>query len=329
MSDELTDFLHLDLADTWQVTQIGWCWFLQGRSEANEEPRQPLTPTKVFCSTAGSCSSEASSKEQIAYFISTNCPSDKYFRMGTIDQTIRWTQLRSDYIGIAKCFLAFDTEEDPLIDRLNSENDQFDEWDYQHIWSYANAFQIMYTVLSKRWPKIKQVFQKLGKQDPRFHLEIDNSYEFFATLVQETADLEVKKYYEKFFENRASDLGRLVTLKRREIGQVNLPKSISGKDLINQNREITGDEKSELQELIKPHTSSDVSTFQKFQSVWKCLAQQDSWLLEQLENYKTCFDGIWAQEQAATHKPEIKHHRPSETWLKGIRRVNQRGQYKK
>lgn len=147
--------------------------------------------------------------------------------------------------------------------------------------------------------------------------------------MQETADLEIKKCYEKFFENRSSDFGRLVTLKRREIGQVNLPKGIAKKGLANQNREITTDEKSELRELIKPHTSSDISTFTKFKSVWEWLAQRDSWLLEQLENYKTCFDGIWAQEQAATHKPELKHHRPSETWLKGVRRVNQRGQYKK
>lgn len=162
MSDELADFLHLDLAYIWHATQIGWCCLLDGRSKPNEEPHQSLTLTNVFCPTAGSCSSDASVKEQIAYFISTNCPSDKYFRMGTRDQAFRWTQLRSDYIGIAKCFLAFGTEEDPLIDRLNSENDQFDEWAYRHIWSYANAFQILYIVLSERWPQIEQVFQKLA-----------------------------------------------------------------------------------------------------------------------------------------------------------------------
>lgn len=143
------------------------------------------------------------------------------------------------------------------------------------------------------------------------------------------ADLEIKKCYENFFENRASDFGRLVTLKRREIGHVNLPKGTAKKGLTNQSREITGDEKSELRELIKPRISSDVGTFTKFQFVWEWLAQRDPRLFEQLENYKICFDGIWAQEQAATHKPELKHHRPSETWLRGARRVNQRGQYKK
>jgi hypothetical protein len=329
MSDELTDFLHLDLADTWQATQIGWCWLLQGRSESNEETHQSPTPIKVCCSTAGSSSSEASVKEKVAYLISTNCPSNKYFRMGTIDQTIRWVQLRSDYIGIAKCFLALDTEEDPLIDRLNSENDQFDEWAYQHIWSYAKAFQILYLVLGDRWSQIEQGFQKLGKRYPGFQIEINNSHDFFMALVQETADLEIKKCYESFFEDRTSGFGRLVTLKRREIGKMIAPKNLANKGSLHQKREITDDEKSELRKLTKPRTSGGLSTFTKLEIVWNFLAQRDPWLLEQMERYKACLDGIWAQEQAATHKPELKHNRLSETWWRGVRRINQRSQYRK
>jgi hypothetical protein len=315
--------------DAWQATQIGYCLLLTSRISAADNPDLDATKAKFFCHTAGSKSADASTKEKLAYWISTHCPSNEYAKRASFDQLIRWLELRSDYIGISKCFLALNSEEDPLRKRLDDPDDRFDDWDYQQIWSYAKAFGIIYEVLTQRWMKFRRAALKLAQYDSELAFEIDNPWVLFITLIQETADLEIQKCFELLHEDRTFDYGRLVTLKRREIGKAGPSKGKKQQTCPETQQELAPAEKSELQKLLQHQIDKKLPLFTRVQAVWELLAREDTWLFEQLEFYKALWNDIWVQEQDATHKPELKEHRPSETWHRGRKRINKRGPRKK
>jgi hypothetical protein len=301
-----------------------------------EDTQHSAIKYKIECSYAGFREPDASPEELIAFFLSTHCPSNSHLGENIIrlseDQLVHWLQIRNDYIAILKCFVILQTDPEPSTSKFNSKTDPFDEWAYNQIWSYARTLNLLYGVLHHAWPKFKLVFERLSQEEALSQYfedfaDLENPYELFVEIVQEAAELDFQKCFQPFFEDKASEYGRLVTLKRREFGKVSRPKS---KDSASQlPRFLSSDEKVELRQLLTEYRLQSQPLFIRFQVAWELLALRDPQASEQLHRYVALCDEIWAQEQDATHKPELKAHRPSETWYRGKKRVNQRGPYKK
>ena len=315
----------LDADLGWSFIPVGYCGVFYRELPNPENPDQTLTQFLMQphpAGIAGNGSPAAHLKERLAHFMCTHCPAEKYARRGTWDQVMRCAELLHDYMAIAQCFLAIDSDIDPLQQRLESSEDNLDEWAHQQIWYYAHAFQVLYEVLLARWDAIQEAFHKLSRKDPRFKLNHNDIYSFYTTLIEEVANSEIQACFAPLFEDKPKPLGQLATLKRREMGD-----TISVKT--REKREITSDEKMQIKELSQKYIDKSCGLFQDLQVAWKLLSQQDSWLQNQLVAYEKLFCKIWKQEQSATHKPSLKKHRPSETWAKGKRRLNQRGKYDK
>jgi hypothetical protein len=326
---------NLDPDSGWLFQHIGYCGVSYCEFQNPQIPDQSLThywTTVISENIVGDPSPDAPLKERLAYFMCTQCPADKYGRRGTWDQVMRWVELRNDYIAIAQCFLAFDSGKDPLKSRLEDPDDSMDNWTYQQLWAYAKAFQILYEVLTEKWEifsrattTIKIEAHDCETQKKSFDLKSfeGNLYNLLSTLTAEVSNQEIHAIIqEKFLEYKSKDYGRLVTLKRREISEV---RDIKTRKI----NKLTASERKEIQTLSRKHQTEGFSLFSKIDLMWTILSSKDSWLAQKLTDYKDNFIEIWTRDQEATHKPDLKKHRPSETWIKGHRKSNRRGKYNK
>ncbi len=327
MIDDSTAINDVDLNDVfnpdsgWSFFSIGYCGIFYGEFP---DPKKPGTFQTQFLmmphpsGTVGSDSPDAPLKERLAHFMSTQCPAYIDFRNSTHDQVTRWAEIRNNFIDLARCFVDLQSSQDVLNCFAENQDTSAESWPYRQLIARAGCFQIIYEVFTQKWDEIKIAFEQSAQCDASYSSPGD-PYDFYTALLSEVSGHEIERIFQTYFKDLSNYFGRLVSLKRRELGR-------ASKGRIG----LTRAEMKELSEKWQHYLGDRNTFFPKLQDVWMKLAlYDDAWLAEKFSAYCDLQEEIYRLEQAATHKPELKHHRPSETWEGGQQRQRKRGKYSK
>jgi|GEM_PF-3479492 len=328
MIDDSTKLNEINLdnlfnpASGWQFFSIGHCGIFYGEFPNPKILGEFQTQFLMMphpSGTIGNDAPEAPLKARLAHFMSTKCPGYIDFRRSTRDQVTRWAEIRNNFIDIAICLMNLSCSQD-VLDFFEDHNDNSAEsWPYQQLIAKAGCFYVIYEVLDQKWGEIKSAFEQFAESDSAYQFPNYESYWFYTALLSEISGHEIERIFQPYFEDFNHYFGRLVSLKRRELG-----KASKGR------KGVTRAEIKELREKTYHYVGNRNTFFPKLQHVWITLAiNGDEWLADKFRAYCDLQDKIYRLEQAATHKPELKHYRPSEAWQSGQWQQNKRGKYDK
>lgn len=260
-------------------------------SPNNEQGNTYFVPT---WKNVGSKSEMATDEERIARAISDMPHADYFITFTTFDQVREWIGCKDCFVEIAQCFLTEQGQPDDLL-LAELKAGRIDQFSYDYIWTEANIYKSLWSILKKKAEVIKCLLEKCTEA-----YLFTSSRELLIEIIKEDLEGAFIGCLKRRYTYKASHIVEIAKLKRKE------------------HRIGLADEEQERLYLLMDQYVPYAKWLNYTLLAVNQLAKTDQFTKVNLETYQANLAELTKLQIQKNCNPKLKkHRRSSHTWEKG------------
>jgi hypothetical protein len=230
-------------------------------------------------------------KKRLAHFFSELPSEDFLEKVKDSCQLEAWLEAKKESLWIAQCLMAGgEFPDNPLT--LPLEQGEIDKFRHDYLWLITEYYNNLWWLLNTKHQKISKALKNKGHQQstPLF-------------LIKEIAKGNIEGEFQQIFKSH-------YTFSEYDLRQI----STYGKKLCT--GQLQGDEQQRFKQLVKKHSNPSI-WLNRLLEVCGVLAERDRLVQTALQKHYAICNAMYSMLRDSTHKPEIRHHGKSYTFLNG------------